>query len=287
MTIPARKVPLINLTDRTGIVSRSWYDYFYDLSVAPAGTGEDGAQGIPGRDGEDGQDGFPGVAGQDGAPGATGAAGAIGPPGQPGSDGEDGPMGFPGQQGATGPAGADGIIGYTIRGEDGQDGENSYIPGPMGPTGPAGADGAGGGGSVTYLPAQDGEDGRDGFMVASSTQSPRTIGMCFDGGGSPPTVGSVGYIVAQFTGTIIGWSIVGDASGSAVVDVWKAAGSIPVNANAIAGSEKLTLSAQQLASDNALTTWSTTVLAGDVLAFEIESVSTCTRLTCELSIQGA
>lgn len=218
MTLPARKVPLINLTDRTGIVSRSWYDYFYDLSVAPAGTGEDGAQGIPGRDGEDGQDGFPGVAGQDGAPGATGAAGAIGPPGQPGSDGED---------------------------------------------------------------------GRDGFMVASSTQSPRTIGMCFDGGGSPPTVGSVGYIVAQFTGTIIGWSIVGDASGSAVVDVWKAAGSIPVNANAIAGSEKLTLSAQQLASDNALTTWSTTVLAGDVLAFEIESVSTCTRLTCELSIQGA
>jgi hypothetical protein len=117
-----------------------------------------------------------------------------------------------------------------------------------------------------------------------SANPKRTIGMTFDGGGSPPTVGSVGYVVCQHSGTIDRWNIIADVSGSAVVDVWKAAGTIPINANSIAGTEKLTLSAQQLASDTSLSTWTTAVTAGDVFAFEIESVSTCTRLTCEVRI---
>jgi hypothetical protein len=130
------------------------------------------------------------------------------------------------------------------------------------------------------------------FLTADETKldsligtSNRTIGMTFDGGGSPPTVGSVGYVVAQFAGTIDRWNIVADQSGSAVIDVWKAAGAIPTDANRIAGTEKITLSAQQLASDTSLSTWSTlSVAVGDVLAFEIESVSTCTRLTAEVRV---
>jgi len=113
----------------------------------------------------------------------------------------------------------------------------------------------------------------------------RTLGVTFDGDGSPPTVGSIGYIVAQFAGAINRWDIIADASGSAVVDVWKAAGSIPTNANSIAGTEKPTLTAAQLANDSALTTWSTLAVAvGDVLGFELESVATCTRITCQVRI---
>ena len=113
----------------------------------------------------------------------------------------------------------------------------------------------------------------------------RCIGITFDGGGSPPTAGSVGYVVAQFAGTVDRWDIVGDASGSAVVDVWKSAGAIPTDANRIAGTEKLTLSAQQLASDTSITTWSSTAIAvGDVLGFELESVATCTRVTAQVRI---
>ena len=113
----------------------------------------------------------------------------------------------------------------------------------------------------------------------------RVVGVTFDGNGSPPTVGSVGYLVCPFAGSIDQWHIVANASGSAVVDVWKVAGSIPTDANRIAGTEKPTLSAQQLASDVALSTWSTlSVAAGDVFGFELESVSTCTRLTVEVRI---
>jgi len=123
-----------------------------------------------------------------------------------------------------------------------------------------------------------------GDLVVSG-EAKRTIGMVFDGGGSPPTVASVGYIVAQFSGTIDQWSIVADVSGSAVIDVWKAAGAIPTIANTIAGSEKPTLSTQQLNSDTSLTTWTTAVTAGDVFGFKIDSVTTCTRLTVEVRVQ--
>jgi len=123
-----------------------------------------------------------------------------------------------------------------------------------------------------------------GDLVISGGSPKRTVGIVFDGGGSPPTAGSVGYLVCQFTGTIDQWAIVADAAGSAVVDVWKAAGSIPTNGNTIAGSEKPTLSAQQLNGDTSLSTWTTAVTAGDVFGFELESVATCTRITCQVRI---
>jgi len=113
----------------------------------------------------------------------------------------------------------------------------------------------------------------------------KTVGVTFDGGGSTPTLGTVGYIVAPFSGTITRWDVVSDQSGSVVVDVWKAAGSIPTDANRIAGTEKPALTAAQLANDTSLTTWSTlAVAAGDVFGFELESVTTCTRVTVEVSI---
>lgn len=121
-------------------------------------------------------------------------------------------------------------------------------------------------------------------VTVTITGARRTLGMTFDGGGSAPTVGSVGYVVSQLSGSISRWDIVGDAVGSAVVDVWKAVGAIPTNANTIAGSEKPTLTAQQLNNDSSLTTWTLPVAVGDVLGFELESVSTCTRITCEVQI---
>lgn len=125
-----------------------------------------------------------------------------------------------------------------------------------------------------------------GDLVVSGSGT-RTIGMTFDGGGSPPMVGAVGYVVAQFSGTIDQWSIIADASGSAVVDVWKAAGAIPTVANTIAGSEKPTLSATQLNSDTSLSSWTTAVTVGDVFGFNIDSVTTCTRLTVEVRVQAS
>lgn len=125
------------------------------------------------------------------------------------------------------------------------------------------------------------------FASNSITIDPpeRAIGVTFDGNGATPTVGSIGYVVCPFDGEIQGWHIVSNVSGSAVVDVWKSSGTIPTNVNTIAGTEKPTLSAQQLASDLSISTWtSLTVASGDVIGFELESVATCTRITVEVVI---
>lgn len=107
-----------------------------------------------------------------------------------------------------------------------------------------------------------------------------------DGAGVVLTTGVKGYFTATFAGTITGWYIISDVSGSAVVDVWKRAGAIPNVSHSIAGTEKPTLSSAQMNSDTSLSTWTDTAVAvGDVIAFNIDSISTITNLKVILVIQ--
>jgi len=112
----------------------------------------------------------------------------------------------------------------------------------------------------------------------------RVVGAVFDGGGGLPTVPTIVYIRCPFDGVIDRWDIIGDDVGDAVIDVWKAAGSIPTIADTITGTEKPTLTGQQLNSDDALTTWNDAVLEGDIIGFVLVSVATCKRIVCELQV---
>lgn len=88
------------------------------------------------------------------------------------------------------------------------------------------------------------------------------------------SVGTVGYITIPYNGTITGWQVIGDVTGNCVFDVWKsAAGVIPTAANNITGAEAPTLTAQQINSNLALTTWTTTVTAGDIVGVLLSSAS--------------
>ena len=114
----------------------------------------------------------------------------------------------------------------------------------------------------------------------------RVVGCVIDGGGSAITTGLKSYVRVPFAGTITKWSIIGDVSGSCVVDVWKSTwGAFPPTvANTIAGTEKPTLAAAQKAEDTTLSTWTTTVAAGDVFAFNVDSASTVTRVIVEVEV---
>lgn len=111
-----------------------------------------------------------------------------------------------------------------------------------------------------------------------------TLTFIIDGGGSAITTGQKGHIDIPFACTITGWTILADQSGSIVVDVWKDtyANFPPTVADTIAGSEKPTLSAVQKNQDLTLTTWTTSVAAGDILAINVDSVSTVTRVTLSI-----
>ena len=82
-----------------------------------------------------------------------------------------------------------------------------------------------------------------------------------------------------YNGTITGWFVISDQIGNCVLDVWKSSGgTIPTLLDTITGTEKPTLTSQQINSDLTLTSWTTSVNIGDVVAFNVDSASTITRV---------
>ena len=108
-----------------------------------------------------------------------------------------------------------------------------------------------------------------------------SFGITIDGSGSVITTGQKGFIRVPYACTIAEWTLMADQSGSAVVDIWKdtMANFPPTVADTITASAKPMLSSQQGASSTTLTGWTTSVNAGDVFAFNVDSASTITRLT--------
>jgi hypothetical protein len=100
-----------------------------------------------------------------------------------------------------------------------------------------------------------------------------------DGGGSVITTGNKGTVQIPFACTVNSWTVLADQSGSIVVDVKRATyANFPTTAS-IAGSEKPTLSAVQKNEDTTLSTWTTSIVAGDILEYVVDSITTCTRVT--------
>lgn len=119
------------------------------------------------------------------------------------------------------------------------------------------------------------------WAAAGSASITRTFGITIDGGDAPIEAGLAGDVVVPFGGTITGWTILADQTGSIAVDVWKDtyANYPPTVADTIVGSEKPTISGANKAQDLALTTWTTTVTAGDTVRFNVDSCVTITRAT--------
>lgn len=111
-------------------------------------------------------------------------------------------------------------------------------------------------------------------------------GITIDGAGSAITTGIKGYIRIPYAGTITKATVLADQSGSIVIDVWKDtyANYPPTVADTIVASAKPTLSSAIKSEDSTLTGWTTSVTAGDVLGFKVDSASTLTRVTLELHI---
>lgn len=113
-----------------------------------------------------------------------------------------------------------------------------------------------------------------------------TVGITIDGGGSAITTGVKGYIECPYAGTIVQSTLIADQSGSIVIDVWKDtyANYPPTVADTITASAKPTLSSATKAQDTTLTGWTTSVSAGDIFGFNVDSATTVTRVHLILKI---
>ena len=113
-----------------------------------------------------------------------------------------------------------------------------------------------------------------------------TINFVIDGGGAVITTGVKGVLVVDFACTITKWTLLGDVSGSLVVDVWKDtyANHPPVVGDSITASAKPTISSSTKGQSSTLTGWSTAIAAGDILRFNVDSAATITRATLALTV---
>lgn len=114
------------------------------------------------------------------------------------------------------------------------------------------------------------------------------ISVVIDGGGSTITTGIKGDVIVPYGCTITSYTAVADQSGSIVVDIWKDtyANFPPTDADSITASAPVTLSSATKATDSTLTGWGTgkNITAGDILRFNVDSVTSITRLTISIAV---
>lgn len=141
----------------------------------------------------------------------------------------------------------------------------------------------------------------NGSIIYNSTTSTHNLyenggwhgisGVCeipfiIDGGGSTITTGIKGDLKIPFACTINSWDILCDVSGSITIDIWKDtyANFPPVDADSITASATPSVSSATKNQSSTLTGWTTTINADDILRFNVDSVTSCTRVTLCLKV---
>lgn len=116
-----------------------------------------------------------------------------------------------------------------------------------------------------------------GVALATTADLTRTVNFVLDNGSFDITAGSKGYLNVDVTGTIESWMLVSEDTGSIAIDIQKTRYDVFPNGFAsIVGSEFPQLSNQRKNKDDNLSTWTTTITAGDILDFRVLS---CTGIS--------
>lgn len=131
-----------------------------------------------------------------------------------------------------------------------------------------------------------------GTMATTAKTALKTgaIGIVIDGGGSVITTGIKGDVYCPYAATITAVTMLADQSGSIVVDIWKDvfANYPPTVADTIintgAGGTKPTITTATNSQDTTLAHWTTSISAGDTIRFNVDSVTSITRLTLALTV---
>lgn len=128
------------------------------------------------------------------------------------------------------------------------------------------------------------------YLVSSGAGAPVwesqavAIPFVIDNGGVVISSGLKGSLLIPFDCIITEVVLLADVNGSVVVDIWKDTyGNYPPTAaDSICATSKPTLSSSIKYQDNTLLSWNRTILANDVLSFNVDSAATISRLTITL-----
>lgn len=125
----------------------------------------------------------------------------------------------------------------------------------------------------------------DFALGGTANQKVRSVGAGFNGGGSALVIGQTVYFFVPFACTITGYNITAD-TGTISFDVWKIASgtAIPTVTNTILTGGFLALATGTALHSTSVTLFTTTtVTAFDIIAFEIQAVSSATNVSVVLA----
>jgi hypothetical protein len=132
------------------------------------------------------------------------------------------------------------------------------------------------------------ESGGESAGAEASESAGGAGGIIFiiDGGGSAITTGIKGDIEVPFACSILRATLLADATGSIVVDIWKDsyANFPPTNDDSITASAPPTITSGVKSQDTTLSGWTKSISAGEVLRFNVDSAATVTRVTVSLKV---
>lgn len=124
----------------------------------------------------------------------------------------------------------------------------------------------------------------------TTNQNSRRIAVHFDGHGSALSGTTVTCQSATWSGTITSWTVVADASGSATIGIRYVSYASYSNEAGYSGYSDLTgggtapgLSSATKATSSTLTSWTTTITAGNVYCIQLSSPSTAKKVDVYLS----
>lgn len=123
-------------------------------------------------------------------------------------------------------------------------------------------------------------------QVITALAMTSTITFIIDGVGATIATGIKGDLEIPFACTITRATLLADQTGSIVVDIWKDtyANYPPTVLDTITASAKPTISSGVKSQDSTLTGWTTSIVAGDTLRFNVDSVTTVQRVTLSLKV---
>lgn len=113
-----------------------------------------------------------------------------------------------------------------------------------------------------------------------------TLGITIDAGGQEIETGYKGFIRVPYNCTITKWTLLADQSGSIKIDIWKDiyANYPPTDADSICAGDEPSISTSDKAEREPSSGWITSINAGDVIGFNVDSITDLTKVTLILEI---
>jgi len=127
----------------------------------------------------------------------------------------------------------------------------------------------------------------DTFIIALATAADltRSVNFVIDSGSSPMLPGSKGKVTIDVSGVIESVKVLADQTGDIVLELSKSDFNAYPTFTTITNNQRVQLTGQNKYFDDVLNNWDTTIVAGDILDFEVVSVNNIRRLPISLKLK--